>query len=58
MPDVRRYLSVFWRFILMLIEIFDYLSAVRAPLVEDLGDVSFFKILHWFFAFFEVFFRP
>ena len=48
MPDVRRYLSVFWGVLLILIKLFDYLSDGRAPLVEDLGDVSVFKISCWF----------
>ena len=48
MPDVRRYLSVFWGVLLMLIKIFDYLSEGRAPLVADLGDVSVLKIISCF----------
>jgi len=43
MPDVRRYLSVFWGVLVMLIKLFDYLSDGRTPLVDDLGDVSVFK---------------
>ena len=37
MPDVRRYFSVLWGPFMMLLNIFDYLSDGRAPLVEDLG---------------------
>ena len=42
MPDVRRYLLLFWGPLMMLLNIFNYLSDGRAPLVEDLGapDVS------------------
>ena len=36
MPDVRRYLSVLWGPLMMLLNIFNYLSDGRAPLVEDL----------------------
>ena len=36
MPDVRRYLSVFWGPLMMLLKRFDYLSDGRTPLVEDL----------------------
>ena len=43
-PDVRRYLSVFWGVIMMLIKQFDYLSDGCDPLVEDLGGVSVFKM--------------
>ena len=35
-PDVRRYLSVFWGPLMMLLKRFYYLSDGRAPLVEDL----------------------
>ena len=42
MPDVRRYLSVFWGVIVMLLKQFDYLSDGRGPLVEYLGGGSVF----------------
>ena len=41
MPDVRRYLSVFWGVLLMLIKQFHYLSDGCAPLVEDLGHIFY-----------------
>ena len=44
MPDVRRYLSVFWGLLLMLLNLFGYLSNGRAPLVEVLGPILFLKI--------------
>ena len=37
MPDVRRYFSVFWGVLSMLLKIFDKLSDGRAPLVGVLG---------------------
>ena len=40
-PDVRRYLLVFWGPLLMLINIFHYLSEWRAPLIKDLGPLDF-----------------
>jgi len=35
-PDVRRYLLLFWGPLMMLLNIFNYLSDGRAALVEDL----------------------
>ena len=40
-PDVRRYLSGFWGVILMLLNIFHYLSNGGAPLIDDLGAPAF-----------------
>ncbi len=48
MPDVRRYLLVFWGVIVMLLNQFDYLSDGRDPLVESLGVVLFLKFLDYF----------
>ena len=48
MPDVRRYLSVFWGVIMMLIKPFDYLSDGCDPVVENLGVVLFLKFLDYF----------
>ena len=48
MPDVRRYLSVFWGVIVMLLKQFDYLSDGRDPLVEYLAVVMFLKFLDYF----------
>ena len=48
MPDVRRYLSVFWGGIVMLLKQFDYLSDGRDPLVEYLGGGYVFKFLDYF----------
>ena len=44
MPDVRRYLSVFWGVLLMLLKLPRCLSDVRAPLVEDLKALDFQKM--------------
>ena len=48
MLDVRRYLSVLWGVLMLLLNIFNCLSDGRAPLVEDLGppEVST-KLLNW-----------
>ena len=44
MPDVRRYLFVFWGLVLMLLKLFGHLSDGRAPLVEVLGPLLFCRI--------------
>ena len=44
-PEVRRYLSGFWGALMMPLNIFNYLSDGRAPLVEVLG--GFFVQKTW-----------
>ena len=43
MPGVRRYLSVFWGPLLMLLKLPHNLSGGRAPLVGVLGRILCFK---------------
>ena len=43
MPGVRRYLSVFWGLLLMLLKLPHNLSDGRAPLVGVLGPIFCFK---------------
>ena len=42
-PGVRRYLLVLWGPLLMLLNIFDYLSDGRAPLVDGLRATFYLK---------------